>query len=197
MFSAWSLGRKIAVVAGTVLALCAVLLAWAWYDFTHNFKLVFSTPTEQEVAPFKSAIAAAVVVKQPGTPSLWTSSKPYSEMDFRTDAKLFDTWRLAVTLGNATLKSTASGNWLRTSSTADYVSSEDKLDPWGHSFCLLRRGDQLLVISAGPSAPSSPTCKDTRVSEQELSRLPRKKLLQSPGGHLLLALDKSVVTSQP
>jgi hypothetical protein len=75
--------------------------------------------------------------------------------------------------------------------------NQARLDPWGHPFCLLRREDVLVVVSPGPKAPSLPICKDITVQAQELERLPRGRLIETPGGALLLAVIEPAGAKAP
>ncbi len=105
---------------------------------------------------------------------------------FKADAKLFEAWLTAMQLSTSVLAHGPSGNWVKSSSDLDYLKTEKRLDPWGHSLCILRRGNAVLAISGGASAPGSPTCKDVRITEDELGKFPQKKLLQSRSGSLML-----------
>jgi hypothetical protein len=82
-------------------------------------------------------------------------------------------------------------NWVRSGSDIQYRKPEDRNDAWGHAFCLLRREDTLLIISAGSAAPSTPLCRDIHMEARELAQLPHGKLLESPSGAFLLVLDKN------
>jgi aspartate/methionine/tyrosine aminotransferase len=48
---------------------------------------------------------------------------------FGKDAKLFDAWAASMKMGFAALKNTSRGNWVRSSVSADYVESQDRVDP--------------------------------------------------------------------
>jgi hypothetical protein len=109
----------------------------------------------------------------------------------RRNAKLLDAWTASVKLGSAALKNTPAGNWVRSSADGDYIASQDRVDPWSHTFCLLRRGDDVLVVSGGPKAPNSPACRDIRLQAKDLAGLPRRKLLESPAGYLMQPLVTS------
>ena len=109
---------------------------------------------------------------------------------FHGDAKLFDTWMASLKLGSAALKNTSSGDWVRSSSDADYIRSEDRVDPWNHTFCLLRRCDDVMVVSGGPKASASPACRDVHLQAKDLAELPHRKLLESPAGYFVLIVDR-------
>jgi len=187
------------IVRFVVLSLGVILLVGVvgWFWFMHEFRLNISRsdidPLEMSL---KKAASDVVVVKRP-------DSKPASVSggyliayqrdpeSFNKDAKLFDTWMASAKLGLAALKNTRRGNWVRSSADADYVASQDRVDPWNHTFCLLRRDDDLLVVSGGPKAPGSPLCRDIQLKAKDLAELPHGKLLESPAGYFILVVDKA------
>jgi hypothetical protein len=118
---------------------------------------------------------------------------------FRKDAKLFDAWIASLKVGSAALKNTSGEDWVASSADADYLAALDCVDPWNHTFCLLRRDDDVLVVSGGPKAPSSPACRNIDLGPKDLAEFPKGKLLESPAGFLVLVLDKKhadkIVTS--
>jgi len=105
---------------------------------------------------------------------------------FRADATLFETWSRAMALGSQALESGPAGNWVHSSLDVN-GSTENRLDPWNHAFCMLRRENMLVVVSA---APSSPLCKDVQIQAEELSQLPHGRLLESPSGSLILVIER-------
>lgn len=190
MSSGWFSWRKIGLACSILLLVCLAGFFWIRHEL-HHLSFRFSASSSNELVPFKAAIANVTVVKRPGTPTLLTKPSTYGNTELQADAKLFDAWQSAVELGDSTLRHTESGDWVKSSLGADFVPSEKRLDPWNHAFCLLRRDDALVVISAGPSAPSSPTCKNIQIDTKELTQLPRKRLLQSPDGYLVLSLTSN------
>jgi hypothetical protein len=189
------------IVGFTVLSLGVILLVGVagWFWFMHEFRLSFSrirfdsVPVEMTL---KKVASDVLVVKRP-------DSKPASlsggylvayQRDpegFQKDAKLFDTWMASAKLGVAALKNTSRGSWVRSSADVDYVASRDRVDPWNHTFCLLRRDDDVLVVSGGPKSPVSPACRDIQFQAKDLAELPHGKLLESPAGYLILVVDKT------
>jgi len=186
------------IVRAAMLSLGVILLAGTagWFWFVHEFRLNIS---QSDVGPFevmmKKAASQLLVMKRP-------DSKPVSltggyliayqndPEGFKRDAKLFDTWTASVKLGSAALKNAPHGNWVRSSADADYVAPQDRVDSWSHTFCLLRRDDDVLVVSGGPNAPGSPACRDVQLQAKDLAELPHGKLLESPAGYLILVVDK-------
>jgi hypothetical protein len=181
---------------GIFLALGTVSYLLAIHNLDKTFANVDLKPFE---FIFKKTAADLVVVKQHPKVSAQTQGylKAYESnpAGFQSDSQLFDAWVSSAKIGEDTLKNTLPGSWARSSTDADYLLRTDRTDPWGHSFCLLRRGDTLVVVSAGPKALSSPTCKDIKIAGQELARIPRKKLIETPAGNLIFVLDQERVST--
>jgi hypothetical protein len=187
------------IVGFTMLSLGVILLVGVagWFWLLHEFRLNIS---RSDIEPFemtlKKAASDALVVKRPDSNPASLSggylvAYQRDPVGFQKDAKLFDAWMASAKLGIAVLKNTPRGNWVRSSADADYVSPQDRVDPWNHTFCLLRRNDDVLVVSGGPKAPSSPACRDIRLHAEDFAELPHGKLLESPAGYLILVADKT------
>jgi hypothetical protein len=185
-----TLGIGIFLVLGTV----------SYFVAIHNLDKTFANV---DLKPFefifKKAAADLVVVKQHPKVSAQTQGylKAYESnpADFQSDSHIFETWVSSAQIGEDTFKNTLPGSWARSSADADYLLRTNRADPWGHSFCLLRRGDTLVVVSAGPKALSSPTCRDIKIAGQELAALPRKKLIETPAGNLIFVVDQERVST--
>ena len=192
--SSKSFRGTVAAVLGFVLLALAGFGLWLRHDLQHlhfDFSPLSAIDFKPFITTIKGTLASVAVIKQPGSPTLFTKPAAYSPKDLEADAKLFDAWSSAKELGKAALEHTPSGSWVRGSTDAAYVQPEKRLDPWNHWFCLLRRGDVLVVMSAGALAPSSPSCQNVHVQASELAALPQGKLLETPDGFLILALDKN------
>jgi hypothetical protein len=184
-----TLGIGIFVALGTV----------SYFVVIHNLDRTFANV---DLKPFgfifKKAATDFLVVKQ--SPKELSQTRPNLEAyennpgAFQSDARLFDTWVSAAQIGEDTLKKTLPGSWVRSSAHADYLLRTNRTDPWGHSFCLLRRNNTLVVVSAGPKALSSPICRDIKINAQELAGLPRSKLIETPAGNLIFVIDRERVS---
>src|ERR1039458_2434459 len=187
------------ILRAATLSLGVLLLVGAagWYWFMREFRLkISSSDVEPLEVILKKAASDVVAAKRP-------DSKPTSlsggylvayqrdPESFHGDAKLFDAWMTSVKLGSAALKNPSRGNWVRSSAEADYVASQDRVDPWNHTLCLLRRDDDVLVVSGGPRAPGSPACRNIQLQAMDLAEFPREKLLESPAGYLMLVVTKA------
>jgi hypothetical protein len=180
----------VGILFGVTLVVCVITMKHGLNNL--SFDKVFE--------PFgivaKKAASDLVVVKQPGRagslPSVadgYMVAYEHSPEAFRADAKLFDTWIKATQLATEIARRDTGQEWLRNSSEIEYLGPSEHVDPWGHCFCVLRRKQVLLVLSAGPAAPTSPTCKSVQVTAAELAGLPQLKLLETPAGSLVLVAD--------
>jgi hypothetical protein len=182
------------------LGLIALLCVGGYSWFLHSFRAkITAAPFEPLETTLKKAASDIVVAKEGQNGPLASSSPAHgyivayeqNPQGFKADAKLFDTWLTSVQIADSVLEHGPKGNWVRSSSEIDSLKPETRIDPWGHALCLLRRSDAVLVISGGPEASSSPTCKDVEITTEELTQFPQKKLLQSPSGSLILVADKA------
>ncbi len=107
----------------------------------------------------------------------------------RDAARLLDTWRNAVNLSQAVFEHASPGDWV--ASSRDLQLASEKADAWGHNFCVLRRGEMLLVLSAGPKSTGSPVCRNIRVTAAELAQIPKGRLLETPAGYFILVATAS------
>ncbi len=186
------------IVRFAMLSLGVILLVGvaSWWRFVHEFRFnIAQTDMEPVETMLKKALSDVVVVKRPGSEPGSVSAGyiiayQRDAESFRKDAKLFDAWTASANLGLAALKNATRGDWVRSSVDADFVAAQDRVDPWNHSFCLLRRDHDVLVVSAGPKAPGSPACRNIRIEAKDLAELPHGKLLESPAGYLILVVDK-------
>ena len=175
--------RKILKIA----ALCLGILLISWIATGFLISRAFrSTLSPSNVAPFetifKTAMADVVVVKRNDGSSPRISPPPgylvayeNNQEEFKADAKLFDTWTAAIQLGSDVLEHAPTGDWLKSSSQIEYAKPVYRVDAWGHSFCLLRRGNRVLMISGGPEAPGSPICKDIPMTAEEIEAFDLRK----------------------
>jgi len=190
---------RIAAIAGFAILL---LVAGGWFYLNWGLSRGLRS---LDLVPFATIMEKAgsdlVVMKQQG-PSQALLPRGYLvayEQDpegFKGDAKLFETWVYAMSLSTSVLQSGPSGNWVKSSSDLQSAKPGSRLDPWQHPFCLLRRGDAVLVISAGPRALGIPACNNIAMAAEDLATFPQKKLLESPSGSLVLVITKDSLRAQ-
>lgn len=185
-------------------AISVVILMSLLWLFAHTFSLRLSGDALQSLSKLvtvgKKVGSDLVVVKQP----TWSSSNrplppgyllayEQNPEGFEADARLFDMWTTAIRVSTSVVDNGPSGNWVKNSSELTNLPTKDRVDPWGHTVCVLRRSDLVLVISGGAGAPRSPTCKDIQMTSEELGKFPNKKLLQSPTGSLVLVFSQGPI----
>ena len=192
-------GAKV-VVGGLIVAV--PLLVYAWWSYRSVGRAVRTISVEPFATVLEKTASDLVVMKQKGdlptraTPLPGTlAAYEQNPEAFKADTKLFEAWLKATQLATAVLDRSPSGSWVKSSSSFDYAKAEAKVDPWGHSFCVLRRGARILVISGGPNAPSTPACKDVELTEEELTEFPPMRMLQSSSGSLMMAAVEKAATA--
>ncbi len=182
--------RKVILWGVCIAALLLLVVAGAQFELGRGLRTV----SVQPFATILKKVGAGIVVAKRPSPSSVQVAPPAGYLiayendveGFKADAKLFDSWMAAIKLSSSVLESGSAGDWVANSSNLQYVKPENRADPWGHPFCVMRRGKAVLVISGGPTAPGSPVCRDVGITADELAEFPRKKLLQSPSGSLVL-----------
>lgn len=189
------LARNLALGIGCLMLLALGVYFLAIRSLNHAFAKADFTPL---IVKTKAAGAGLVVTRQaPKSASIQgvlvaNQTNPTAS---QSDAKLFDVWRLSARIAEATLKAADAGSWVHSTEDEKYLATADRHDPWGHPLCVLRRGDTVAVISGGPNARSSPACQDISMSEDELSKLPRARLLETPGGNFILVVSGDRIQS--
>ena len=183
--------------SGGVLLLLGLAL-WIVYSFQH-FALNFSKEDAATLINSVKAGAANLVVLKQSHERASINAYNLTPARLQNDAKLFDAWTSTSQVARETFKSAPAGNWIRSSTDASYLTTAQRYDSWGHSVCILRRTDTVVVVSAGPRASGSPVCRNIQISETELGQLPHGRLLESPSGNLILVVgeDRRVVQAVP
>ncbi len=185
--------RIAAAAAGAVV----FLGVGGWFFLQHSLQLAFSPTAFKAVETvFKKAVSDIVVVRRQDKtrtvpPNGYAVAYEKDPAGFQADAKLADTWMSAISLAEAVFNHGPDGNWVRSADDIRIVTTDHRTDTWGHPFCVLRREHVLAVVSAGPAAPTVPNCKDISIKASELAQLPHQKLLETPGGALLLVTEKA------
>lgn len=194
--------RKFALRITTAVAATLLLATGGWFYLKWSLSRSLRT---LEVAPFATIMEKAgsdlVVMRQRGSPQPhlphgYLVAYEQNPEGFKGDAKLFETWLRAMSLNTSVLENGPEGNWVKSSSDLEFAKPESRLDPWQHPFCLLRRDDAVLAISAGPHAPGSPVCNNIAMTAEDLATFPQKKLLESPSGSFLLVITKNSLQPQ-
>jgi len=107
---------------------------------------------------------------------------------FRGYSNLLDTALNASIVGDAALQMRLPSAMPSTSEGITSVRRDQKIDSWGHPFCLMAAGDRFAVISAGPDATTPISCLNLHIAKKEILSSERK-LYQRPSGEVVLILD--------
>lgn len=181
-----------------VIALGAVLLlaVAGWFLVGYSVRRAFSKTSFEPLETItKAAASDIVVIRQKGkeTPPLVESYAATYERDpakVEANAKFSEAWFAAGSLADAVFENGPNGNWVQRADELPAAVVGNRTDPWGHPFCLLRRDDVVVVLSAGPAAQAAPTCKDIPVKASALAQLPRGRMIETPRGALLLTAEQ-------
>jgi hypothetical protein len=190
------LARNLVGGAGCVL----VLTVGVYFLVTHSLDNAFANADFTSlVVGSKAAVANVLVMRQP--PKQLTSAQGFlganqkESKNLPSDAKLLDVWILSAQIAESTLKATGAGSWVRSTESAVYLPAAQRHDPWNHCECVMRRGDTVAVISGGPSASSSPVCRNIGMTEDELAKLPHGRLIETPAGNFILVVHGTALRS--
>ena len=187
--------KKIAMLV--VCGLCSVLVGvvvFAYYDFTHNFRLPLISQQASEVIALKGSMGEAIFSGQraksipepqlegkkgldallapvPGGPQGEGLIKAYQQdpQKFKRYAEMLDTAMNAKQVGNVLLREAVS-HLPRTSEFLP-IDAKLKVDAWGRPFCIIPTRTSLAVLSGGPSRLS---CNALPVSAEQIAKSPRK-----------------------
>jgi hypothetical protein len=167
----------LSVVAGVGL-LFVCLVAFAYYDFKHNFRIAFSPEQTSDMqialkgamaeAIFNTGQAKAEVVPaaelkgKTGLDALFTAAPTNTKGEglisayqknpqkFKRYAEMFDTAMNARQVGDVVLKQAVSH--LPATSESLQMKPNLKVDAWGSPFCIIPAGvNKVAIVSGGPS----------------------------------------------
>lgn len=184
--------KKVAVfVAGGLASLLAVLILFAYYDFTHHFG--FPSLTAEQVAggeiAFKGALGEAIFSSQStkaftdvpvegksGLNALLAPPRTSAANEgliaayqkdpkkFKHYAEMLDTAMNAKQVGEVLL--TKQAPHLPQTSESLLIDPKVKVDAWGSPFCIISIGERVAVVSGGPSHLS---CNALPLNSQQIA----------------------------
>jgi hypothetical protein len=107
------------------------------------------------------------------------------------DKKYFETWHSALAIADVGRKGEHQlGRW-ESSTAATWIASSQRMDAWGHAFCVQSDQQETIVVSPGPQALSSLDCNTLKITEKELAQMPQARLNPHVSGVLILFVKKS------
>jgi hypothetical protein len=111
---------------------------------------------------------------------------------FHRYAQVLDTWLTAVNIADAS-SSPGTGTRAVSSSSLRGIIPQEKLDAWGHAFCVIRAADRTVLISGGPDVSETISCQRIRMSPADVHAITPPSIKQRPDGSLVLAFSRPTV----
>lgn len=111
---------------------------------------------------------------------------------FHRYAQVLDTWLNAVKVADAS-SSPGTGTSAVSSSSLRGGIPQEKLDAWGHAFCVIRAADRIVLISGGPDVSETINCQRIRMSPADVRAITAPSIKQRPDGSLVLAFSRPAV----
>lgn len=210
--------KKIAVLVVSVLgSLLVGALLFAYYDFTHNFRLPLSSEqfSDAQIA-LKGALGEALFSGQhpevipdvqlegkSGLDALLASTpnrgkgegliKAYQAdpQKFKRYAEMLDTAMNAKQVGNVLLRQT--GSPLPRTSESLAIEANVKVDAWGSPFCIVPVGTRVAVVSGGPTRLS---CNALPLTTQQIASSNRT-IYAGPSGVVVVIVTPNNQSQRP
>jgi len=185
--------RIVLSITGGLALLLVCLVAFGYYDFTHNFRIALSPQqiSDAQIA-LKGAMAEAIFNGQHGQVEVvppaelkgkvgldaLLASTPTSNkgecliaayqrdpQKFKRYAEMFDTAMNAKQVGDVVLKHDIS----HLPATSESLQMEPKLkvDAWGKPFCIISVAERVAIVSGGPSHFS---CDNLPVTKEQIAQ---------------------------
>lgn len=123
--------------------------------------------------------------KEPPRPGL-IQAYEQNPRKFQRYAKLFETYLNALKLGQR-VRQQKDQYQLPVASSNLRVPPDQKLDAWGHPYCISNVGESIAVVSGGPGA-SSFSCAQQRTSSREIAAASRT-VFQTSQGEVVFVLE--------
>jgi hypothetical protein len=103
------------------------------------------------------------------------------------DQKYFDTWSTALTIADTAQKpgNQMTRSWV-SSAMLSWIAPSQRIDSWGHYFCVQSTQEYAAVISPGPQAEKPLACSTVELSEKQLTGLRQGRLNPWNSGTLVL-----------
>lgn len=206
--SATKLRIAVRVILGVTLGV-VVLYAFAIYSFNRSMKKAFGPEFQRDMQDFGTALKGtagealfehgSVIPSKANMPvgsnaieqgkSLLAAYRKDPEK-FKKYSGLLETALNASTVGDAVRQIPTSIKLPSDSLGLTSLRGDQKIDTWGHPYCLLTSGNLLAVISLGPEAKSPASCRSFTPSKKDVFSAQRK-LYERPSGEVILIVDRS------
>jgi hypothetical protein len=200
---------RIAVRVILGVTLCVVTLyALAIYSFNRSMKKAFGPEFQRDMQDFGAALkgTAGEALFEHGTVIPSKANMPVGSNaieqgksllaayrkdpeKFKKYGALLETALNASAVGDAVRQIPASDKLPSDSLGVTSLRGDQKIDAWGHPYCLLASGNRLAIISLGPEAKTPASCRNFSVSKKDIFSAQRK-LYERPSGEVILIVDR-------
>ncbi len=200
---------RIAVRVILGVTLCVVTLyALAIYSFNRSMKKAFGPEFQRDMQDFGTALkgTAGEALFEHGTVIPSKANMPVGSNaieqgksllaayrkdpeKFKKYGALFETALNASAVGDAVRQIAASDKLPSDSLGVTSLRGDQKIDAWGHPYCLLASRNRLAIISLGPEAKTPASCRNFSVSKKDIFSAQRK-LYERPSGEVILIVDR-------
>ncbi len=108
---------------------------------------------------------------------------------FHRYAQVLDTWLNAAKIADVA-PSRETGTHAVSSSSVPGLILQEKLDAWGHAFCVIRAADRIVLISGGPNVSEPIGCPQIGMSLADLRAITPPSIEQRADGSLVLTFAR-------
>jgi hypothetical protein len=196
------------VILGLALGV-ALLYAFAIYSLNRSMKNAFGPEFQRDMQDLGTALkgTAGEALFEHGTlipnnanvpsesnaieqgKSLLASYRKDPER-FKKYGALLETALNAAAIGDALLQMPASSKLPSDSLGVTSVRTDQRIDAWGHAYCLSASGNRRAIISLGPEAETPDSCQNLKVSKKDILSAERK-LYERSSGEVILIVDRT------
>jgi hypothetical protein len=115
---------------------------------------------------------------------------------FHRYAQVFDTWLNAMKIADAAVR-VETGTQAVSSSSVQGVIPQEKLDAWGHAYCVIRNANRIVIISGGPDVSEPISCHQIKMSPADILVTTPSSVEQRPDGSLVLTFSLQGLDKHP
>jgi hypothetical protein len=109
---------------------------------------------------------------------------------FKRYGALLETATNAFAVGDAIRQLQSSAALPSDSLGLTSLRDDQKVDSWGHPYCLLASGNLIAIVSLGPEAKTPAFCRSLTISKKDIFSAPRK-LFEHPSGEVVMIVDRT------
>ena len=177
---------KLTMWTTIVLALCAAAYWFMSWNLNRSFRRADWNGLQALIEAPIGEIVTARLVAQPGSGAV-----PYYHEHpeaLQRDERYLQTWHSAKLIANSARgREQAIGSWTA-STNITWILPANRMDAWGHFFCVRSNPEGVAVVSPGPQAIASLDCETLRISEEDFAKMVPGRLNVESTGVLVLIL---------